>query len=52
MSGRIMVGLLLSAGVLGAEQSVPITPASVTPDGVLVSTVRHENRDALRLIEV
>jgi hypothetical protein len=47
-----MVGLLLSVGVLGAEQSVPITPASVTPDGVLVSTVRHENRDALRLIEV
>jgi len=52
MSIRIMVGLLLSAAVLAAEQSVPITPASVTPDGVLVSPVRHENRDALRLIEV
>ncbi len=51
MSIRITVGLLLSAAVLVAEQSVPITPASVTPDGVLVSTVRHENRDALRLIE-
>jgi hypothetical protein len=48
---RIMVGLLLSAAVLVAEQSVPITPASMTPDGVLVSAVRHENRDALRLIE-
>lgn len=51
MSIRIMVGLLLSAAVVVAEQSVSITPASVTPDGVLVSTVRHENRDALRLIE-
>lgn len=51
MSMRIMVGLLLSAAVLVAEQSVPITPASMTPDGVLVSAVRHENRDALRLIE-
>lgn len=51
MSMRIMAGLLLSAAVLVAEQSVSITPASVTPDGVLVSTVRHENRDALRLIE-
>ena len=51
MSIRIMVGLLLSAAVLIAEQSVPITPASVTPDGVLVSTARHENRDALKLIE-
>lgn len=51
MAMRIMVGLLLSAAVLVAEQSVPITAASVTPDGVLVSTVRHGNRDALRLIE-
>ena len=52
MSIRIMVALLLSSAVLVAEQSVSITPASVTPAGVLVSTVRHENRDALRLIEV
>lgn len=51
MSMRIIVGLLLSAAVLVAEQSVPITPVSVTLDGVLVSTVRHENREALRLIE-
>ena len=52
MSIRITVGLLFAAAVLVAEQSVSITPASVTPDGVLVSTVRHDNRDALRLIEV
>ena len=51
MSVRIMFGLLVSAAVLAAEQSVSITPASVTPDGVLVSAMRHENRDALRLIE-
>lgn len=51
MSMRIIVGLLLCAAVLVAEQSVPITPVSVTLDGVLVSTVRHENREALRLIE-
>lgn len=51
MSVRIMCGLLLSTVVLAAEQSVPITTASVTPDGVLVSAVRHENRDGLRLIE-
>ena len=52
MSMRIMIGLLLYGAVLVAEQSLSITPASLTPDGVLVSTVRHENRAALRLIEV
>ena len=50
MSMRLMLGLLLSAAVFD-EQPRPITPGSVTPDGVLVSTVRHEDREALRLIE-
>lgn len=51
MLTRIAVGFLLLGATVIARQAVPITPANVTLDGVLASTVRHHNRDALRLIE-
>lgn len=51
MLTRIAVGFLLLGATVVARQAVPITPANVTLDGVLASTVRHHNRDALRLIE-
>ena len=44
--------MLISAAVAAAQaRIVPIMPAAFTLDGVLASTVRHDNRDALRLIE-
>ena len=44
--------MLVSAAVATAQaRIVPIMPAAFTLDGVLASTVRHDNRDALRLIE-
>ncbi len=51
MWARIAAGILLSGMALGAQQGIPITPANLTLDGVVASTVRHEGRDALRLIE-
>lgn len=45
-----VIGFLLLGAVL-SQSSLPITPAHVTLDGVLASPVRHNNRDALRLIE-
>jgi hypothetical protein len=48
---RAAVGFLLLGMTVMASQGIPITPADVTLDGVLASTVRHDNRDALRLIE-
>ena len=48
---RISIGFLLLGMVAGAEQGLSLVPNAVTADGVLVSVVRHENRDALRLIE-
>ena len=47
-----IIGVLLATAIVAAQpKNIPITPASVTVDGVLASAVRHENRDALRLIE-
>jgi len=37
--------------VSAAKQGLPIAPANITLDGVLASTVRHDNREALRLVE-
>ena len=47
-----IIGAVLASAILTAQQqNISITPDSVTVDGVLASAVRHENRDALRLIE-
>ena len=49
---KLLMLLLISAAVAFAQaRTVPIMPAAFTLDGVLATTVRHENRDALRLIE-
>jgi hypothetical protein len=48
---RVSIGVLLLGVVAGAEQGLSLVPNAVTVDGVLGSVVRHENRDALRLIE-
>ncbi len=42
---------LLSTALLYAQQTVPIAPAALTLDGVLASSVTHDNRDGVRLIE-
>jgi hypothetical protein len=44
-----MTCLLLAA--VAAAQDVPLAPSAVTPSGVLVSTVQHGGRSALRVIE-
>ena len=46
-----VIGFLLLGAALMAQSNVAITPAHMTLDGVLASPVRHNNRDALRLIE-
>jgi hypothetical protein len=51
MCTRLAAGFLLSAIALAAQQDLPIAPANLTLDGVIASTVRHDNRDALRLLE-
>ena len=53
MTAMKLVALVLIAAAVATAQSrtVPIMPAAFTLDGVLASTVRHDNRDALRLIE-
>jgi hypothetical protein len=45
--------LLIFSAVVVTTQSriVPMMPAALTVDGVLVSTVQHEGRNALRIIE-
>jgi hypothetical protein len=49
---KLLTLVVLSTAVLAAQSRiVPIMPAAFTLDGVLASTVRHDNRDALRLIE-
>lgn len=48
---RTGVGFLLLGVVTLAQQSIPIAPSNLTLDGVLASAVRHEGRDAVRLIE-
>ncbi len=50
--GQGVVVVLLAVGVAAAQSlTVSITPDAVTLDGVLATMVRHDNRDALRLIE-
>lgn len=51
MGIRVLFSFVLSAVVL-ADQGLPIAPANVTPVGVLASVARHDQREALRLIEV
>ena len=51
MVTRAAIGLLLLGVVTMAQQSIPIAPPNLTLDGVLASTVRHDGRDAVRLIE-
>ena len=51
MVTRAAIGLLLLGVVTMALQSIPIAPPNLTLDGVLASTVRHDGRDAVRLIE-
>jgi hypothetical protein len=48
-----LLALAASCVAVAAAQStsIPIVPAALTLDAVLASTVRHDNRDALRLIE-
>lgn len=49
---KLLMLVLISAAAAAAQsRTVPIMPAAFTLDGVLTSTVRHDNRDALRLIE-
>jgi len=48
---RTAVGFLLLGVVMLAEQSISIAPSNLTLDGVLASTIRHEGRDAVRLLE-
>lgn len=51
-AGQGFVVALLAVGVAAAQSlTVPITPDALTLDGVLATMVRHDNRDALRLIE-
>ena len=49
MGVRGALGLLLMS--VAAAQEVSLAPAGVTPAGVLVSSVQHSGRSALRLIE-
>jgi hypothetical protein len=51
MVTRAAIGLLLLGVVTMAQQSISIAPPNLTLDGVLASTVRHDGRDAVRLIE-
>ena len=46
-----MLMAVSAAAATAQARIVPIMPAAFTLDGVLASTVRHDNRDALRLIE-
>lgn len=47
----LMLVAVSTAAATAQARIVPIMPAAFTLDGVLASTVRHDNRDALRLIE-
>jgi hypothetical protein len=49
---KLLMLLFISAAAATAQsRTIPIMPAAFTLDGVLATTVRHENRDALRLVE-
>src|SRR5688572_16678414 len=51
-AAKTLVLALVSAAVATAQsRTVPMMPAALTVDGVAVSTVQHEARDALRIIE-
>jgi len=47
----LLLVLISTAAAIAQSRTIPIMPAAFTLDGVLATTVRHENRDALRLIE-
>ena len=48
----LQVLVIVSAVVVTAQsRTVPMMPAALTLDGVLVSTVQHDGRNALRVIE-
>ena len=48
----LQVLVIVSAVVVTAQsRTVPMMPAALTLDGVLVSTVQHDGRNALRLVE-
>ena len=48
----LLVLVIISAVVVTAQsRTVPMMPAALTVDGVLVSTVQHDGRNALRIIE-
>ena len=44
-------GVAVSLGIVSAQGAISLAPSSLTPQGVLVSAVRHDNREATRLIE-
>jgi hypothetical protein len=46
----VVLAVVCGVGIVG-QDAVPLSPSAVTAHGVLVSTARHENREALRLIE-
>ena len=46
-----LAGVAASFAIVSGQGAIPITPSSLTAAGVLISTVRHDNRDATRLIE-
>jgi hypothetical protein len=48
---RAVVGFLLLGATVVAQKNLSIAPANLTLDGVLASSVRHDGRDAVRLIE-
>jgi hypothetical protein len=48
----VAVPLLFLVGVSAQSRTVPMMPAALTVDGVMVSTTQHDGRDALRLIEL
>jgi hypothetical protein len=53
MKKAMLPGLVIISVVVVTAQSrtVPMMPAALTLDGVLVSTVQHDGRNALRVIE-
>lgn len=52
-AAQVLVLVLVAiAAAMAQARIVPIMPAALTLDGVVVSTVRHDNRDALRIVEI
>jgi hypothetical protein len=48
---RMAVGFLLLGATVVAQKGLSIAPGNLTLDGVLASSVRHDGRDGVRLIE-